>query len=287
MPDQLESWLYGVAYQLRDLGTSLLQLLLVLLLARLADRVLRRWIRRRLAGGSFPLGARTLLENGLSLGIALMAITMLLGLWGVTWTGLIAAMSVGTLVIALGFQSLLQSVVAGIFVLFERPYAVGDQMRFSNQDFTGIVEEIGLRTTVLKDDNGSRIVVPNSFIFSNAIINFSPNRGAPTTILVTGIQTSPEQAKALIAAALTDLPGIGAAPAITLRRPLSEVKSPKVLQSIPILNRSVERLLTAFVERTTQARLSWAGALEPALRAELIADLEAIFPGARIRIRRW
>jgi len=285
--DQLKSWLVGVVQQLRDLGVGLLQLFLVLLLARLLNRILCRWIRRRLADGSFPHDARTLLENGLSLGIALLAITLLLAFWGVTWTGLIAAMSVGTLVIALGFQSLLQSVVAGIFVLFEHPYAAGDQMRFSNQDFTGVVEEIGLRTTVLIDDRGSRIVVPNSFIFSNAVINLSPNRAARTTIVVTGIAHSPEDAKAFIAAALTDLPGLEIAPVITVRQRLSKMRAPKILGAIPALDRLAERLAKTIIERTTQAHLSWSGVLEPATRAELITDLETIFPGSRVHVRRW
>ncbi len=76
----------------------------------------------------------------------------------------------GTALIAviLGFasQRFLIDVIAGFFILFENQYSVGDVVRLEPSANTGVVEELGLRATVLRDLNGDRIHVPNGSITS-------------------------------------------------------------------------------------------------------------------------
>src|SRR5262245_54473806 len=135
--------------QFVSIGFGLLQVVFVFVGAAVAARAMRRTVRRRMAATLAPENAKRIAENGVTLGVYGAAATLLLTLWGVTWTMLLTAVGLSTLVVALGLQGALQSLVAGIFILFERPFNVGDHVSFSIHEVEGTVEEIALRTTVV------------------------------------------------------------------------------------------------------------------------------------------
>jgi small-conductance mechanosensitive channel len=65
----------------------------------------------------------------------------------------------------------LRNVVAGIYVLLEQPFKIGD--RISVKDVTGVVQGIELRTTLLRTDDGLRVVVPNGTVLNEIVTNRS------------------------------------------------------------------------------------------------------------------
>ena len=91
--------------------------------------------------------------------VAVVAIVTILGVWGVPLGPLIASLSVVGIAIGLGAQDLVKDVIAGMFVLIEDQYALGDVVQLAG--VSGTVEEIRLRTTVLRDLDGSIHHVPN------------------------------------------------------------------------------------------------------------------------------
>jgi small-conductance mechanosensitive channel len=80
---------------------------------------------------------------------------------------------VGTvgLAVSLSLQDVLRNLVAGLIILVERPFAIGEHIDF--RTFSGVVETIELRTTVLRTPTGQRVVIPNALIFSDALVNRS------------------------------------------------------------------------------------------------------------------
>jgi hypothetical protein len=72
------------------------------------------------------------------------------------------------LAVIIGFaaQRFLMDVIAGALIAFERWYAVGDFVMIEPSKAAGIVEQFGLRTTVLRALNGDRAYVPNSQIIT-------------------------------------------------------------------------------------------------------------------------
>ena len=90
---------------------------------------------------------------------AVVVVVTSLGVWGVPLGPLIASLSVVGLAIGIGAQDLVKDVIAGVFVLVEDQYAVGDVVELAG--VSGTVEEIRLRTTVLRDLDGSTHHVPN------------------------------------------------------------------------------------------------------------------------------
>lgn len=76
----------------------------------------------------------------------------------------------GILGLAIGFgaQNLVRDVISGFFILFENQFSVGDHVKID--DIEGIVEEIGLRTTIIKSFAGQICIIPNGKI--NIVTNF-------------------------------------------------------------------------------------------------------------------
>jgi small conductance mechanosensitive channel len=71
----------------------------------------------------------------------------------------VAVASVGGVAIGFGAQSLVKDLINGLFILFEDQYGVGDHITVGQ--FTGIVESIGIRTTIIRDFTGDLHLIPN------------------------------------------------------------------------------------------------------------------------------
>ena len=83
-------------------------------------------------------------------------IIMVLAIWGVNTTALITGAGVLTLVIGLGMQSLISDVVAGLFIVFENEFNVGDIITVDG--FRGTVVDIGIRCTKLEAVGNIKII---------------------------------------------------------------------------------------------------------------------------------
>ena len=87
------------------------------------------------------------------------ALLMLLGSFGVNITPLLASVGVAGLAISLGAQSLIKDLIAGLLIVTENQYAIGDTITVG--EASGEVEQITLRTTRVRAINGDLYVVPN------------------------------------------------------------------------------------------------------------------------------
>lgn len=114
--------------------------------------------------------------------IALVATLMVLEAAGVSVTALVATAGIGGVALGLGAQNLVRDVVAGLFILSENQYDVGDQVSVAGVE--GTVEAISLRTTVLRGLDGTRLVV------SNGEIRISANSTRTYSRCVVGVPVS-------------------------------------------------------------------------------------------------
>lgn len=84
---------------------------------------------------------------------------------------LLAAGGVLAVVAGIASQEALGSMVSGLMILAFRPFALGDVIRYVDNDISGIVEEITLRHTVIRTWESKRVIVPNSKMNSAIIEN--------------------------------------------------------------------------------------------------------------------
>ncbi|GAA0252753.1 mechanosensitive ion channel family protein [Haladaptatus pallidirubidus] len=114
---------------------------------------------------------RSLAENVAGVLVWVLAIALAFTVAG--FGGVIAAFGVfaGAIVLAIGFaaQELLGNFVAGIFILKDRPFTIGDWIEWS--DGEGEVEDIDLRVTRVRTFDNERITVPNDDLANDAVKN--------------------------------------------------------------------------------------------------------------------
>jgi moderate conductance mechanosensitive channel len=105
---------------------------------------------------------KTLLGLVRSIGIAVIVLIagfMLLAAVGIDIRPLLAGAGVAGLAISFGAQSLVRDIIAGLFILFENQFGVGDVIRVG--DTGGVVEKMTLRIVVLRDVHGVVHIIPN------------------------------------------------------------------------------------------------------------------------------
>ena len=93
---------------------------------------------------------------------AIILIFAILGTLGVDTTVLLASAGILSLIVGLGAQPLIEDIFAGIFIVFERTFEIGDIIVVDG--FRGTVKEMGIRTTKIEDAGGDVKVINNSDI---------------------------------------------------------------------------------------------------------------------------
>ena len=93
--------------------------------------------------------------------------------------GLLAgALGVG---IGFGLQNIINNFISGLILAFERPVTVGDIINVSGS--AGVVKKIGIRASVIKEYDGSEVIVPNAELISNKVINWTLSKYTRRSIL--------------------------------------------------------------------------------------------------------
>ncbi|HHY12188.1 MAG TPA: mechanosensitive ion channel family protein [Firmicutes bacterium] len=103
-----------------------------------------------------------LLRSTLRYVTGIVALLMVLDLLGIDTKALLGGAAVLGLAVGFGAQNLVRDVITGFFLIYERQYDVGDYVTIAG--VSGIVEQIGLRTTVLRDWSGDVHTVPNGLV---------------------------------------------------------------------------------------------------------------------------
>lgn len=92
----------------------------------------------------------------------IIALFLILSAWGVETKTLLAGAGIIGLALSFGAQSLIEDVISGLFLIFEKQFQIGDVIQIG--DFRGTVLEIGVRVTKFEDLNGDIKIVNNSDI---------------------------------------------------------------------------------------------------------------------------
>src|SRR5437867_1895207 len=170
---------------LLDYGARTFWALIVAAIALLIARAVRGTTMRVLARNRAQANVTILLGN---LAQLLVIVVGALGIVAIytrdTFGWILTSFSVVGLVIGLSLQDILKNFFAGVWVLVERPFRIGDAIEVTG--YVGTVDEISFRTTQLRTDDGREVIVPNGTFMVAPVVNLTrfPTRRAAAWLVL-------------------------------------------------------------------------------------------------------
>jgi small-conductance mechanosensitive channel len=198
-----------------------LQALLVLALTLFLAQLARRAFLHASVKTNADVNTRYLVARLLYLGVLFLGLATVLAIFEVPLTAVAAFIGVIGLGISLALQDILKNFFAGLYLLFERPFRIGEHIRV--KEFEGRVEDIGVRTTNLRTVENAEVLIPNAIVFAEVVSNRTHVRVTP------GAASSPAQKAAVVASASspTGPTGTGTSPTYeNLREVLEHQRQP-------------------------------------------------------------
>lgn len=195
----------AAGYVVTRIAVSLLVLAVTLALARALDTGVELGLQR----GRVNKNLLVLAGHAIYILTVLVGVVVILVVWGISLVVPVTLIGVVTVALSLALQDILKNVVAGVYLLIERPFVIGDQITVAT--YTGIVEDIQIRVTWLRTPDGQLALVPNATLFMSPVVNSSYYTRRRVRLAVTLPEHGPdgvETAQQHIRDVLDSVPGV-------------------------------------------------------------------------------
>ncbi len=186
MVDIIEGLFEQPELVLQLLGTIIGAFLIVTIFNKLIGRLEKR--------GDLEKGTLVHVKRFFQIIIYLVALMIVLSLLNQDITAAIAGLGVGALIIGFGLQDIIENWVSGILIISGKTYSIGDVIRIGS--LTGTVTDIALRTTKLKTYDRNEIIIPNSVMMKEKIINLTSGASESVASLFIAIDYTVDAEKA-------------------------------------------------------------------------------------------
>ena len=166
-------WAYH-SDKILEIGMELIASLIIIVIGTLISKGLNRLIKKA-ANSKLNVDGTVsiILRHIISYGIFIICVIMILNIFGVNTTSLLALLGAAGLAVGLALKDALGNIASGIILFFLGSYRLGEFIEFGS--FIGTVKEINLFATILETPDGIYISAPNSSIWGNPVKNYSRN----------------------------------------------------------------------------------------------------------------
>jgi small conductance mechanosensitive channel len=162
---------YTLAYQWIIIhGPKILIAVIVFFIGEWVIRILRKWSRRFFLASRFEQ-VRPFLDGLISVILQILLVLLLMQIVGIQLTLFAAVIASFGVAAGLALSGTLQNFASGVLILLLRPYKIGDNIVTQSQE--GTVSSIQLFYTVVISYDNKTIIVPNSKLSNEVIINLS------------------------------------------------------------------------------------------------------------------
>ena len=162
---------YDVAYHwLLTYGSKIILAIIIFIVGQWLIRLLRKWIKRFFIAPKFKQ-VRPFLEGIIGIGLQILLILLLMDILGIQMTIFAAVIAAFGVAAGLALSGTLQNFASGVLILILKPYKIGDNIVTQGQE--GTVSSIQLFYTVITSFDNKTIIVPNSKLSNEIIINLS------------------------------------------------------------------------------------------------------------------
>jgi small-conductance mechanosensitive channel len=153
-------------------GFDLLKVVVFLIIAVLTARIVVIYLRRSLKD-KLSRDIQDVVIKVIYYSIIVIAVLLILRLLGIELSGLLVAGGIIGIVIGFASQSIVGNLISGLFLMFERPIKIGDQVNIDGT--SGFVEDIHTVSTIIRTYEGLYVRIPNEKVFTNKITNYVAN----------------------------------------------------------------------------------------------------------------
>ena len=144
--------------------------IIIFLVALYLGRMLRKLVMRALQQTGADVGVTHLLGQLTYWAVVAAGMLVALGLF-VDLTALLAGLGIAGFALTFAFQDVLKNFVAGIILLVQRPFLVGDYVALVN--YEGTITAVNSRSTLIHTADGLTVLLPNATILDNPIVNYT------------------------------------------------------------------------------------------------------------------
>lgn len=167
---------------------GLIQTLLIIVLGLGIARTVMKFMVRGLGESHIDINIRTLMGRIFYIITVIIVIFWVLYIWQVSIALPVAVLGTLTLAFTFAVQDILKDLVAGFYILLERPFHIGDIINVGDPNHpggrTGYVENVEIRATKLRLTSGEQVTIPNALVFGGIVVNnvYYGDRRASITI---------------------------------------------------------------------------------------------------------
>lgn len=162
---------YDVAFQwLINYGPKILLAIVILFAGQWIIRILRKWVNKFFSAPRLKT-VRPFLERLIGIALQVLLILLIMQILGIQMTIFAAVITAFGVAAGFALSGTLQNFASGVIILILRPYRIGDNIVTQGQE--GVVSSIQLFYTVVTSFDNKTIIVPNSKLSNEIIINLS------------------------------------------------------------------------------------------------------------------
>lgn len=180
-------------------------LIVSFLIVRIIQKVILKSIKKRFTSLHGPEGKRfktliSLVESLTKTFILIIWFFASLSIFGIDAKGLVATAGIGGLAIGLAAKTFIEDFISGIFILAENVFNIGDYVSIAGKE--GVVVDVALRITTIRDFNGELHTIPNNLI--KIVTNRSKNIQRAMVEVAISYESDLERAKELLTKGLAE-----------------------------------------------------------------------------------
>lgn len=165
--DIFQEMLNGLIEFLPKLIVAIIIFLITLLVAHLGRKAVQMALEKRRVDHEVTL----LLSRATQITVIILGTIWALSTVDFNVTGFVAGLGIAGFTIGFALKDVAENFVAGILLLIQQPFDIGDAVEAGG--YSGTVTNIEIRTTTIRTWDGLLVIVPNAHVYSNAITNYS------------------------------------------------------------------------------------------------------------------
>lgn len=167
----LDKWFHSASDWFIGFLPRLITALIILAIGFIAAKYITKLIMKTMKKGKVEPTVKSFLGSIINAVLKILVVICVLGTLGIDMTSIITVLGTATVAIGLALKDSMANIASGVLIIINKPFKVGDYLETEGLD--GTVTKIDMMYTTLLSADGKEIILPNSRITSNNIINYN------------------------------------------------------------------------------------------------------------------